>query len=237
MFLISGPKMVIESCKSGVIGSFPFTNARTLDILENWIVEIKSELKHQNCKTPWAANIITHSTYGKFDGELELISKYKPPIVITALGSPKRVIETVKKYGGLIFADVSSIKYAKKCAETNIDGLVLVCTGAGGHTGNLSPFVFIKEVRKFWKGKIILAGGISDGTSIKSAIILGADYAYMGTRFLACNESMACEDYNEIVINATFVDIIIINYFCVFFCYLFIDSVFGFVLFFVFLLY
>ena len=208
MFLISGPKMVVESCKSGVIGTFPFPNARTIEILDKWIVEIKSELNAHNCNTPWAANMITHSSYAKFDEELKLIAKYKPPIVITALGSPKRVIETVKSYGGQVFADVNSIKYARKCAETSIDGLILICSGAGGHTGNFSPFIFIREVRKFWKGKVILAGGISDGITIKGALKLGADYVYMGTRFIACNESMAHEDYKDMVVKATIDDIV-----------------------------
>ena len=208
MFLISNPEMVIECCKNGVIGSFPFTNARTIEILERWINTIKNELKEQLCSTPWAANVITHSSYAKFDEELALISKYKPPIVITALGSPKRVIKTVKEYGGLVFADVNSIKYAKKCAETEVDGLILICSGAGGHTGNLSAFVFVNEVRKFWDGIIILAGGISTGSAIKSALVLGADYAYMGTRFLASKESTADDEYKEMVIKATSNDII-----------------------------
>lgn len=208
MFLISNPKMVIECCKNGVIGSFPFTNARTIEILESWIKTIKNELKEQLCNTPWAANVITHSSYTKFDEELALISKYKPPIVITALGSPKRVIKTVKEYGGLVFADVNSIKYAKKCAETEVDGLILICSGAGGHTGNLSAFVFVNEVRKFWGGIIILAGGISTGSAIKSALALGADYAYMGTRFIAAKESTADDEYKEMVIKATSDDII-----------------------------
>lgn len=208
MFLISGPAMVISSCIAGAIGSFPCTNARTLETLDDWMHQIKSQLQLQNCTTPWAANIITNSTYDRFDAELELIAKHQPPIVITALGSPNRVLATVKAYGGKVYADVNSISYAKKCVEANVDGLILVCTGAGGHTGNLSPFTFVRAVQSFWQGEIVLAGGIANGKAVKSALAMGANYAYMGTRFLAANESLADEKYKQMVIDSTVDDII-----------------------------
>ncbi len=209
MFLVSGPELVIASCKSGLIGSFPGPNARTIDVLENWMSEISSKLNNEI----WAFNMIAHITYDRFEDELALIKKFQPPVVITALGSPARVLETVHSYGGVVIADVNSVKYAKKCAEYGADGLALVSYGAGGHTGTLSPFTFTSHVREFFNGLVVLAGSISNGNHIKAAQCLGADICYMGTRFIATEESMAVDEYKEMVTYSESTDLRLTNLF------------------------
>jgi nitronate monooxygenase len=166
MFLISGPEMVIASCKAGIIGSFPTPNARTVEVLEHWLVTITQALEGNKKAAPWAMNVIMHRSYTRRDEELALAVKYQAPIVISALGSPKDAVKKVQAYGGKIYADVISPTHARKAAESGVDGLVLVCAGAGGHTGQLSPFAFIEEVRRFWQGDIIIGGGISTGQAI-----------------------------------------------------------------------
>jgi len=153
MFLVSGPELVIASSNSGLIGSFPGPNARTAEELENWMQQITISTSN-----PWAFNMITHKTYDRFAEELSLIKKFQPEIVITALGSPERVIETVHAYGGKVIADVNNINFARRCADMNVDGMALICHGAGGHTGHLSPFSFTAYVREFFNGLIVLAG-------------------------------------------------------------------------------
>lgn len=197
MFLVSGPVLVKEACNSGIIGSFPMTNARTIDDLEKWFIYLKENL-HKNA-APIAANIIVHTTYPRFAEELKILEKYQPEIVITALGSPARVIETVHGYGGMVFADVNSVAYARKAAEAGVDGLVCVGAGAGGHTGMLTPFAFVRAVRSFFSGLIILAGGMSRGEDILAAQVLGADLCYMGTRFIPSEESLASAAYKKMV--------------------------------------
>ena len=209
MFLVSGPELVIASCKSGLIGSFPGPNARTIEDLEKWMNKIDINLDGET----WAYNMIAHKTYDRFDDELKLIAQFKPPIVITALGSPARVLETVHSYGGIVIADVNTVEYAKKCADYGADGLALVTFGAGGHTGTLSPFVFASHVREFFDGLIVLAGGISNGRHIKAAQCLDVDLCYMGTKFIAAKESMAVEDYKSMVTNATSTDLRLTNLF------------------------
>ena len=215
MFLVSGPELVIASCKAGVIGSFPVTNARKIEDLENWMQQIEQSLQqvkaqHPNEKiAPWALNMIMHRSYSRFPEELELVKKYKPKIVITALGSPERVVETVHEYGGLVLADVNSVSFAKKAAKTGVDGLILVASGAGGHTGKMTGFAFVDAVREFWDGIIILAGGISTGQGIRAAQALGADLAYMGTRFIATDESLAGDAYQEMVVEVSAKDLIL----------------------------
>ncbi|SNX68887.1 nitronate monooxygenase [Bacillus oleivorans] len=204
MFLVSSPQLVISASKKGVIGSFPLLNARTSEILEEWLIQIKSELPDQL----WAVNFISHATNKRLEPDLELIRKYQPPIVITSLGHPGRVLKVVKNYGGLVFSDVTTVRHAKKAAEASVDGLILVCNGAGGHAGRLNPFAFAAAIREFWDGIIILAGGLSDGKDVLAARILGADFAYMGTRFIATEESFAPEEYKDMVINATIEDIL-----------------------------
>ena len=207
MFLVSGPELVIAACKAGIPGSFPSTNTRTIEELDQWMDQISSALTAQDA--PWVMNLITHSSYTRLAQELELVAKYKPTVVITALGSPKPVMDTVKSYGGLVFADVVNLKLAKKAAEAGVDGLACISAGAGGHTGHLSPFAFISAVREFFDGVIAVGGGISDGAGVAGAIAAGADYIYMGTRFLPSQESMAQQEYKEMVVAANSEDLVV----------------------------
>jgi nitronate monooxygenase len=200
MFLVTGPDMVIAACKAGIGGAFPTPNCRTVEDLDAWMDRITGALKPGDA--PWIANMITHSTNARLAEDLRLVAQYKPPVVITALGSPRPVMETVKSYGGLVFADVISMKLARKAAEAGVDGLACVSAGAGGHTGHLSPFAFIPAVRDFFDGYIAVGGGVGDGAGIAGAIAAGADFVYMGTRFLATTESMAQPAYKQMVIDA-----------------------------------
>ncbi|WP_301107155.1 nitronate monooxygenase [Sporosarcina sp.] len=217
MFLVSNPELVTACCRNGVIGSFPAPNARTIEQLEEWMIQITTSLEEHagsGQKTaPWALNMVTHRTYSRLPEEVELILRYQPQIVITALGSPSTVIEAVHSYGGLVFADVNSVKFAKKSAQTGVDGLILVSSGAGGHTGNMNSFAFVEAVRQFFDGLIILAGGISTGNGILAAQSLGADLAYMGTSFISTSESMAQVEYKEMVVEAEFDDIVMTDAF------------------------
>lgn len=205
MFLVSTPEKVIEAGKAGVIGSFPLLNARPIEKCEEWLKEIKRELGD----AAWAVNFICHRKANKrYDDDLELIRKYKPPIVITSLGNPNEVLEIVHAYSGFVYSDVASVHHAKKSAEIGVDGLILVCAGAGGHGGTLNPFAFIAAVKEFFEGTIILSGSISTGADVAAAKLMGADYAYMGTRFLASEESNAQEEYKQMVLDSTINDIL-----------------------------
>ncbi|MFC4560170.1 NAD(P)H-dependent flavin oxidoreductase [Virgibacillus kekensis] len=213
MFLVSSKEMVIESCKAGIMGSFPLANARTLEDLDEWMTAITESLsaakKDSDGKIgPWAVNIAVHRTNKRYDEELEFIKKYQPPVVITSLGNPSRVADVVHNYGGLVFSDVINLKHAKKAAEGGTDGLILVCNGAGGHAGSHNPFAFLNTVKEFWNGITILAGGISTGRDILAAKVMGADFAYMGTRFIASKESLANSDYQKILIESSLEDVI-----------------------------
>lgn len=214
MFLVSGPDLVIETCKNGVIGSFPLLNARTDDILEEWLITIKKELqkaKHSQTGAkiaPWAVNLIVHRSNHRLEKQMELIKKYQPPIVITSLGNPQGVVEIVQSYGGLVFSDVATLRHAKKAASLGVDGLILVCSGAGGHGGELNPFAFMGAVRKFWNGITCIAGCVTSGRDVLAVRALGADFAYMGTRFIPAEESMASFEYKKMVIESTSDDII-----------------------------
>lgn len=208
MFLVSGPDLVIASSNAGLIGSFPGPNARTAEELENWMHQINNATSN-----PWAFNMITHKTYDRFADELDLIKKFQPKIVITALGSPERVIEAVHEYGGKVIADVNNINFARRCAEMDVDGMALICHGAGGHTGQLSPFSFSAYVREFFDGLVVLAGAISTGQHIKAAQLLSADLCYMGTRFISALESNAVDEYKSMIINSTYDDLRMTNLF------------------------
>lgn len=210
MFLVSTPELVIESCKAGVIGSFPLLNARPIEECEKWLQQIKNALPTET----WAVNVACHKkTNKRYDEDLTLIKKYEPPIVLTSLGHPGEVIDIVHAYGGEVYSDVISVSHAKKCADAGVDGIILVCAGAGGHGGTLNPFAFYHEVRSIFTGKIIIAGGISTGTDILAAQVLGADYVYMGTRFLAATETSANSDYRQMLIDATMDDVLYTNAF------------------------
>lgn len=207
MFLISGPELVLAACREGVIGSFPTPNARTVAVLDEWLDSIASGLDENHA--PWAANVVVHRSNTRLNEDLDLVIRYKAPLVITALGSPRAIVERVHGYGGLVFADVNSVAFARKAVEAGVDGLVLVAAGAGGHTGNMTGFSFVPAVREFFDGPVILGGGITDGAGIRAAEVLGADLAYMGTRFIACEESLAAPAYRDMLISSTVDDLIL----------------------------
>jgi len=208
MFLISGPDLVIAAGKAGLIGAFPAPNARHIEDLAAWLPRIEGELTAAGRPGQWAINIIVHPTYDRFDAELDLVSQYKPKLVITALGGPKRALERVHAFGGKVFTDVISAIQAKKAVDAGADGLVLVSAGAGGHTGAYSPFAFVDEVRRFWDGPIVLGGAVSNARTLRAALTLGADFGYMGTRFIAATESLVTDDYRQMLIRAGMADIV-----------------------------
>jgi nitronate monooxygenase len=215
MFLVSGPELVLAACKAGIVGAFPTPNARPIETLDAWMRQITEGLAAardaQPAHTigPWCANLVTHSSNARLPQDLELIARYKPPIVVTALGSPKPAIEVVHGYGGIVLADVITIGLAKKAAAAGADGLACVSAGAGGHTGFLSPFAFVSAVREFFDGLIVIGGGISDGWGVAGAIACGADAVYMGTRFIAVAESMAQPKYKQMLVDSTVDDLLV----------------------------
>ena len=215
MFLISGPDLVLAACRAGIVGAFPTPNARPISQLDQWMKQItegvaaaRDELGADRVG-PWCANLVTHSSNTRLAEDLELVAKYKPPVVVTALGSPKPAIEVVHSYGGLVFADVTSIGLAKKAVAAGADGLACVSAGAGGHTGSLSPFAFVSAIREFFDGHIVVGGGISDGWGVAGAIACGADFVYMGTRFIPTAESMAPDAYKQMIVDSTVDDLIV----------------------------
>ena len=211
MFLVSGPALVAACCQAGIVGSLPAPNARTVEQLQEWLEQIsrERELAQQRGEqwAPWMLNMIVHSTYDRFEAELELVRQYQPPIVSTALGSPKRVLETVHAYGGVVIADVISPALARKAVAAGVDGLVLVCNGAGGHTGSYNPFAFIAEVRQFWDGPLGLAGAISNGRDIHAAKVLGCDFSLVGTRLIAAHESLVESAYRDMLVACSLDDV------------------------------
>jgi nitronate monooxygenase len=214
MFLVSGPDLVLAACRTGICAAFPTPNARSIDALDGWLTRVvteHAEARRQSPGTvgPWALNLVMHSSYDRLGPELELVDRYQPPLVITALGSPARAIEHVHAYGGMVFADVSSLAFARKAAAAGADGLVLVSAGAGGHTGKVSPFAFVQAVREFYDGIIVLGGSIGHGGAVRAAELLGADLAYAGTPFIVAQESLAVQDYREMVVRASFEDLVL----------------------------
>lgn len=211
MFLVSGPELVLGACAEGVMGSFPTPNARTPEILDEWLDTITKSVSANPEAAPFAANLVVHRSNTRLEEDLALIEQYKVPLVITALGSPKEIVERIHNYGGTVFADVNSVRFAKKAALAGVDGLVLVAAGAGGHTGNMTGFSFVPAVREFFDGTIVLGGGITNGGGIRAAEVLGADLAYMGTRFIPTRESLAQDEYRQMLIDSTIDDVILTN--------------------------
>lgn len=214
MFLVSGPDLVVAACRAGIAGSFPAPNARSLETLEAWLRTVVeghavASVDAPGKVGPWALNLVTHSSYDRLPAELELVDRYRPPLVITALGSPATVVPRVHAYGGAVFADVSSLAFARKAAATGVDGLVLVCAGAGGHTGKVSPFAFVQAVREFYDGIIVLGGSIGHGGAVRAVELLGADLAYAGTPFIVAEESLAAQEYRDMVVRASFEDLVL----------------------------
>jgi nitronate monooxygenase len=213
MFLISGPKLVIECCKNGIVGTFPALNQRTTEGFEQWVVEIKDELARFEAETgkkaaPFGVNLIVHHSNPRVQADLEICMKHKVPIIITSLGAVSMLVDAVHSYGGLVFHDVIKKRHAQKAAEAGVDGLILVSAGAGGHAGTINPMSLVAEVRSFYDKTILLSGCISTGRDIASAMQMGADLAYMGTRFINTTESMADEGYRQMIIDSGASDIV-----------------------------
>ena len=214
LFLVSGPELVIAQCKAGIVGSFPALNARPQHVLEEWLIRIKEELAKEKAENPdlpiapYAVNQICHASNDRLMGDMELCVKHEAPIIITSLRPPEEIVTAAHSYGGLVYHDVISVRHAKKAAEQGVDGLILVCAGAGGHAGTLSPFALVREVREFFDGTIILSGSISSGSSVASSLALGADLAYLGTRFIATEEANADQGYKDMLIDSVADDIL-----------------------------
>ena len=213
MFLISGPKLVIECCKNGIIGTFPALNQRTTEGFEQWVIEIKTALKEFESETgkkaaPFGVNLIVHQTNPRVQADLAICIKHQVPLIITSLGAVPQLVGAVHSYGGMVFHDVIKKRHAEKAAEAGVDGLILVCAGAGGHAGTLNPMPFVAEIKKFFKKTILLSGCISNGRDVASALQMGADLAYMGTRFINTKESKAPEDYRNMIIDSGANDIV-----------------------------
>lgn len=207
MFLVSGPELVIAAANSGIVGAFPTPNCRTAEQLDEWMTRIVAETA--DAPGLWAANLVTHSSNPRLADDLALVAKHRPPLVITALGSPAPAVETVHAYGGLVLADVVNEALGRKAAAAGADGLVAVASGAGGHTGSLSPFAFVSVLRSFFDGIVCVGGAVADGAGVAGAVAAGADLVYMGTRFLAADESTAQPGYKQMVIDADAHDLVV----------------------------
>ena len=219
MFIVSNPDLVIAQCTAGIVGSFPALNARPAEQLEEWIERIETELAayqaaHPDAKVaPYAVNQIVHATNERLRHDMEVCVRRRVPIVITSLRAPDEVVPAVHSYGGLVFHDVISLRHAQKAAAAGVDGLILVCAGAGGHAGPLNPFALVSEVRRFFEGTIILSGAITRGEHVLAALAMGADLAYIGTRFIATPEARAPEAYKQMIVESRAADIVYSNYF------------------------
>lgn len=213
MFIVSGTKLVIECCKNGIVGTFPALNGRTSADFENMLGEIQSELKEFEAETgkkpaPFGVNLIVNKTNPRLLPDLEICIKHKVPLIITSLGAVKEIVDAVHSYGGLIFHDVVKKRHAEKAAEAGVDGIICVSAGAGGHAGMAHPFALINEIKSFYKGAIIMAGSINTGNEVLAAQIAGADFAYMGTRFIATKECLASDEYKEMILASGIDDVL-----------------------------
>lgn len=206
MFLVSTPELVVACCRAGVVGSFPALNVRTTEALDAWLATITDELEPDDA--PYAVNLIVHSSNGRLREDLAVLARYQVPIVITSLGAAAEVVEAVHAWGGIVLHDVTNVKHARKAAEAGVDGLILVSAGAGGHAGTLSPFAMVASVRVWFDGLVLLAGSLSSGADVLAARVMGADLAYLGTRFIATEESGASPAYKLMVVAAQTDDIV-----------------------------
>lgn len=213
MFLVSNPDLVVAQCRSGVIGAFPALNARPESQLDEWLTQIGAALAQEPAAAPFAVNQIIHQSNARLEHDMSLCVKHRVPLIITSLRAPNDIVKYVHAYGGLVFHDVISVRHAEKALEAGVDGLILVCAGAGGHGGNLSPFALVREVRKFYAGPIALSGAITSGSAILAAQAMGADFAYMGTRFLATREAHVSQTYQQTLLAAKAADIVNTPYF------------------------
>lgn len=213
MFLASGPDLVVEICRAGLIGTFPALNQRTTQGYVEWLTEIQRRLAASATQSgkkpaPFGVNLIVHKSNSRLQADLAATVEHKVPLVITSLGAARDVIDAVHSYGGIIFHDVINMKHARKAAEAGVDGLIAVAAGAGGHAGVMSPFAMVSEIGAFFNGTIILSGAMSHGREVAAAQMMGADLAYLGTRFLCTKESLAPRRYKEMVIDSTAGDIV-----------------------------
>lgn len=214
MFLVSGVDLVVAACANGIVGTFPSLNCRPAAQLDEWLGEINRRLADLRAAhpdkpiAPHGINLIIHRSNARMAEDFPLVIKHKVPLVISSVGDPTEVAKAVHGYGGMIFHDVTTLRHARKAASAGVDGLILVCAGAGGHAGVMNPFALVPQVREFWSGPLALAGAISDGRSIRAAQVLGADLVYMGTRFIAIREAMAEEAFKDMVVAAEAADIV-----------------------------
>ncbi|AJD47583.1 2-nitropropane dioxygenase [Isoalcanivorax pacificus W11-5] len=219
MFIVSGPELVIAQCKAGIVGSFPALNARPQSVLREWIQRIKRELAEYadanpgKPVAPFAVNQICHASNDRLIDDMKVCVEEQVPIIITSLRPPSELVEAAHSYGGLVFHDVINQRHARKAAEQGVDGLILVSAGAGGHAGTQSPFALLREVKQWFKGTVILSGAIGDGHAIAGAVAMGADFAYMGTRFIATEEANSDERYKRLLIEGTAEDVLYSNLF------------------------
>lgn len=220
MFTVSYPELVLAQCKAGIVGSFPALNARPQEMLDDWLSQIQGELadfQDKNPKTkvgPIAVNQIVHVSNARLEQDMRSCVKHRIPIYITSLRAPvKEIIDAVHSYGGIVLHDVISIRHAEKALEAGVDGLILVAAGAGGHAGALSPFALVGEVRKIFQGPLVLSGAISTGDAVLASQAMGADFAYMGTRFIASQEAHASEQYKQAIVTAQAADIVYTDHF------------------------
>lgn len=209
MFIVSNPDLVIAQCRGGIVGSFPALNARPQEALDEWLTKIRAGVGD----APFAVNQIIHQSNLRLDQDLDVCLRHQVPIIITSLRAPGDVVKRVHEYGGLVLHDVISVRHAEKALAEGVDGLILVCAGAGGHAGTLSPFALVSEVRKFFTGPLALAGAIGNGRGILAARALGADFAYMGTRFIATCEANASQAYKDAIVAGNAADVVYTPYF------------------------
>ena len=210
MFQVSTPTLVVEACRAGVIGAFPHLNAKSSSEFEDWLDQIESGISRElkdRYPAPYAINLLTHGTNPRFAADLEIIKRRQPNILIASVGTPEPVIEAVHAYGGMVFADVVTLRHARRCAESGVDGLVLLCAGSGGQTGRLSPFAFVEAVRNFYEGLIAVAGGITRGSQVRALEKIGADFAYVGTSFIAARESSSSIGHKQALCRADIDDV------------------------------
>ncbi|MBZ2189775.1 nitronate monooxygenase family protein [Alcanivorax sp. JB21] len=214
MFIVSGPELVIEQCKAGIVGSFPALNARPQSALREWIQRIKRELAEyaaanpDKTVAPFAVNQICHASNDRLEADMAVCVEEEVPIIITSLRPPAELVRATHAYGGLVFHDVINQRHARKAAEQGVDGLILVSAGAGGHAGSLSPFALLREIKSWYEGTVILSGAIADGASVAGAIAMGADLAYMGTRFIATEEANSDERYRAMLVKGSADDVV-----------------------------
>jgi len=207
MFLVSGPDLVVETCECGILGTFPALNQRTSEGYALWLDEIEERLDGTD-SAPYGVNLIVHKTNARLQRDVEITVEHRVPVVITSLGAVRDVVDAIHSYGGLVFHDVINLHHAHKAADAGVDGLIAVCAGAGGHAGLLNPFAFIDEIRQFFDKTLILSGAITNGRQIAAAEMMGADLAYLGTRFINTREAMAPEGHKEMIMASAAKDIV-----------------------------